>query len=267
MAWAGSAPGETGSERPRRSTRCPVNRGGSPGYRPNFEGPKSVFRASGRERPVVKLGVEGPDVEVLDAVLPVHVVDRSALAQGPAQQAAGIAAGTLRVVFEELGLGIGGQRGKAQKVSYVDTGQRPIQVLEHGNHTATEAGRSMRCRNDRFATRECAHARHRGGDTHDGKNANDVMGRPNKRTPSRRYDWNSQLVPHRHGAHRTGCSVGGLSVWWGCAVRSTLIRVPGCASWLGRLRLRLLPAHGRRGPHQAAYRSQPTRPQSAPAAR
>src|SRR6266404_7357162 len=34
----------------------------------------------GRERPVVMLGVEGPDVEILDAVAPVHVMQGSALA-------------------------------------------------------------------------------------------------------------------------------------------------------------------------------------------
>jgi hypothetical protein len=33
--------------------------------------------------------------------------------------------------LDELGLGIGGQRGEAQKVSYVDTGQRPIDILGH----------------------------------------------------------------------------------------------------------------------------------------
>jgi hypothetical protein len=35
------------------------------------------------------------------------------------------------MALEELGLGLGGQRGEAQKVSYVDGGQRPIQVLGH----------------------------------------------------------------------------------------------------------------------------------------
>jgi hypothetical protein len=77
------------------------------------------------------LGVEGPDVEVLDAVLPVHVVQGSALAQGSAQQAAGIAARTVRVALEEFGFGLGSQRGEAQKVTYVDSGQRPIHVLGH----------------------------------------------------------------------------------------------------------------------------------------
>lgn len=39
-----------------------------------------------RKGPVVILGIEGPDVEVLDAVPFVHVVQGSALAQGPAQR-------------------------------------------------------------------------------------------------------------------------------------------------------------------------------------
>src|ERR1700678_1103415 len=43
-----------------------------------------------REGPVVMLGIEGPDIEVLDAVFPVHIVQRSALAQCPAQQTSGI---------------------------------------------------------------------------------------------------------------------------------------------------------------------------------
>ncbi len=77
------------------------------------------------------LGVEGPDIEVLDAVLPVDVMQGSALAQGPAQQAAGIAAGTARTALEELGLNLGSQRGEAQKVSYIDAGQRPIHILGH----------------------------------------------------------------------------------------------------------------------------------------
>jgi hypothetical protein len=58
-------------------------------------------------------------------------VQGSALAQGPAQQAGGIAARTTRIALEELGLGIGGQRGEAQKVSYADAGQRPIDILGH----------------------------------------------------------------------------------------------------------------------------------------
>lgn len=41
-----------------------------------------------RERPVVELRIEGPDVKVLHAVALVHVVQGSALTQRPAQEAA-----------------------------------------------------------------------------------------------------------------------------------------------------------------------------------
>jgi hypothetical protein len=49
-------------------------------------------------------------------------VQGSALAQSPADQAPGIAAGAARIALEEPGLGIGGQSGEPQKVSYVDMG-------------------------------------------------------------------------------------------------------------------------------------------------
>ena len=58
------------------------------------------------------------------------------LAQRPAQQAAGIAAGTARTALEQLGPSLSGQRSEAQKVSYLDAGQRPIHV---GGHSATVA--------------------------------------------------------------------------------------------------------------------------------
>jgi hypothetical protein len=35
------------------------------------------------------------------------------------------------MALEQLGLGLSGQRGEAQKVSYVDEGRRPVQVLGH----------------------------------------------------------------------------------------------------------------------------------------
>jgi hypothetical protein len=77
------------------------------------------------------LSVEGPHTEVLDAVLPVDVVQGSTLAQRPAQQAAGIAAGTARMALEQPGPSLSGQHSKAQKVSYLDAGQRPIHVRGH----------------------------------------------------------------------------------------------------------------------------------------
>lgn len=74
----------------------------------------------GREGPVVMLGVEGPDVEVLDARSFVRVVQGSALAQGTAQEAPGVPAGTLRIPPEQLRLGVGGQFGQPKQVSYLD---------------------------------------------------------------------------------------------------------------------------------------------------
>ena len=70
-------------------------------------------------------GVEGPHIEVLDTVLPVDVVQGSTLAQRPAQQAAG----TARIALEQLGPSLSGQRSKAQQVSYLDAGQRPIATM------------------------------------------------------------------------------------------------------------------------------------------
>ena len=103
-----------------------------------------------RERPIVMLGIEGPDVEVLDAVASVHVVQGSALAQSSAKQAASIAAGTARITLEELDLGIVSQRGEMQKVSYLDMGQRPIHVLGHSAILPPKR-RPMRCRDERHA--------------------------------------------------------------------------------------------------------------------
>src|ERR1022692_1254415 len=81
-----------------------------------------------RERPVVKLGIEGPAVEVLHAVALVHVMQGSALAQGSAQEAASVPAGTLRIPPEQLRLGVGGQRGESKQVSDFDPRQRPIRI-------------------------------------------------------------------------------------------------------------------------------------------
>jgi hypothetical protein len=77
------------------------------------------------------LGVEGPDVEILDAVAPVHVVQGSALAQGPAQEPSGVPAGSLRIPAEQLRLGISRQRGQPKQVSYLDPRHRPIRIHGH----------------------------------------------------------------------------------------------------------------------------------------
>ena len=84
-----------------------------------------------REGPVVILGIEGPDVEVLDPVFPVHVVQGSALAQGPAQETTGIPARAVRISPEEPGLGVAGQRGESEQVSYLNSRQRPIRIRGH----------------------------------------------------------------------------------------------------------------------------------------
>ena len=49
-----------------------------------------------------------------------HVVQRRTLAQGPAQQAAGIAAGALWMPPDEVRLGVGSQRGQSAQVSEFD---------------------------------------------------------------------------------------------------------------------------------------------------
>jgi hypothetical protein len=58
------------------------------------------------------------------------------LAQRPARQAAYIAAGTARMALEQLGPSLSGQRSEAQKVSYLDAGQRQIHVRGHSARVA-----------------------------------------------------------------------------------------------------------------------------------
>ena len=113
-------PGATGSERPKGRRACLYTAADRQGIGRTSKGRNSRSAPSGRERPVVLLGVEGPHVEVLDAVPPVDVVQGSALAQRPAQQAASIAAGSAWMAPEQLGLSLSGQRSEAQKVGYLD---------------------------------------------------------------------------------------------------------------------------------------------------
>jgi hypothetical protein len=47
----------------------------------------------------------------------------SALAQGPAQEAAGVPAGALRLSPEQLPFGVGGQRGESKQVGYFNPRQ------------------------------------------------------------------------------------------------------------------------------------------------
>src|SRR5215471_5295805 len=77
------------------------------------------------------LSMEGPDVEVLDAVPSVHVVQGSALAQGPAQETAGVPARAVRIPPEQIRPGVGGKRGQPKQVSSFDPRQRPVRILGH----------------------------------------------------------------------------------------------------------------------------------------
>jgi hypothetical protein len=61
-----------------------------------------------------------PSWSVLDAVPFIYVVQGSALAQGPAEEAAGVSAGDLRIPLEQARLGVGGQRGESEQVSSFD---------------------------------------------------------------------------------------------------------------------------------------------------
>src|ERR1022692_1255415 len=53
------------------------------------------------------------------------------LAQGSAQEAASVPAGTLRIPPEQLRLGVGSQRGESKQVSDFDPRQRPIRIPGH----------------------------------------------------------------------------------------------------------------------------------------
>ena len=92
-----------------------------------------------REGPAAMLGVERPDIEVLDAVFLVHIVQGSALAQRPAQETTGISSGAVRIPPEQLGLCVGGQRGESKQVSHLDPRQRPIGIRTHAAILARSA--------------------------------------------------------------------------------------------------------------------------------
>jgi hypothetical protein len=96
-------------------------------------------------------GVEGPDIEVLDAVFLVHIVQGSALAQRPAQETTGISSGAVRIPPEQLGLCVGSQRGESKQVSHLDPRQRPIGIRTHAAILSRSAG------SDRSATSGLRH--------------------------------------------------------------------------------------------------------------
>ncbi len=72
------------------------------------------------------LSVEGPDVEVLDAICPIYEVQGRTLAQGAAQETAGVAARALRIPLEQFRLRVGGQLGESNQVSQFDPRLRPL---------------------------------------------------------------------------------------------------------------------------------------------
>jgi hypothetical protein len=117
-AWLG---GKRATEKIYAPTRVTRRITGVSAERRRAEVPRST--PPRRKGPAVILGIEGPDVEVLDAVPFVHVMQGRALAQGPAQEAAGVPAGPLRLPPEQLRLGLGGQRGESKQVGYFDPRQ------------------------------------------------------------------------------------------------------------------------------------------------
>ena len=122
---AGSASSGTSNDRPSRSTRRPVNDGGSSGYRPEFRW--AIIRCSPppvREwAAVVAHDVERPDVEVLDAIPFVQIVEGSPLAQCPAHKPPGVASVPCGWRANSR-FNIGGELCQAQEVISVDARER-----------------------------------------------------------------------------------------------------------------------------------------------
>jgi hypothetical protein len=75
-----------------------------------------------RERPAIKLGVEGPDIEVLDTVPPVDVVTAAPWHSARPSRRPAYRPRALQVSPEELGFGVSGQLGKAPRISQFDAG-------------------------------------------------------------------------------------------------------------------------------------------------
>jgi hypothetical protein len=97
--------------------------------------------------PVVVLGVERPDVEVLDAGVFVHVVLGGSLTQCAGQQAASVPAGAGRVARKQHGFGVSRSVCKAQQVCSVDSDEGPIS-LTHTAILPSGLGSSFRTWND-----------------------------------------------------------------------------------------------------------------------
>jgi hypothetical protein len=77
------------------------------------------------------LSVEGPHIEVLDAVLPVDVVQGQHLGTAPGPAGGRHSGRNRAMALEQLGPSLSGQRSEAQKVGYLDAGQGPIHVRGH----------------------------------------------------------------------------------------------------------------------------------------
>ena len=82
------------------------------------------------EGPVVILGIEGPDVEVLDAVLLVHE-SKAAPWQSARPRRRPAYRRSRADSARKLGLGVSGQRGESKQVSYVDPRQRSNRIRRH----------------------------------------------------------------------------------------------------------------------------------------
>jgi hypothetical protein len=84
-----------------------------------------------REWPVAALGVERPDVEVLDAIRSVQIVEGSPLTQRPAHEPAGVAPRTPRVAREQSCFDIRSEVGQSQEVIPVDARERSPLMGRH----------------------------------------------------------------------------------------------------------------------------------------
>lgn len=95
------------------------------------------------------LNMEGPDIEVLDAILFVHIVQGCALAQRPAQKTTSISSGAAGVPCEQFSLCVSSQRSQSEQVSYLNPRQRPIGICTHAAILSQPAGLATAARDQR----------------------------------------------------------------------------------------------------------------------
>ena len=87
------------------------------------------------------LNTEGPDIEVLDAILFVHIVQGCALAQRPAQKTtSNIVRKAAGVPCEQFSLCVYSQRSQSEQVSLPNLRQRPIGICTHAAILSQPAG-------------------------------------------------------------------------------------------------------------------------------